>query len=111
MTTPELPAAGGDEATLGASALRGGFWALVNQAAPLISTTIISVVAARVLGPASMGRQSFISFVALTATFVSVAGLPTATARAVGEALGREESGALRAMARWAFRISICPRS
>lgn len=106
MTTPELPAAGGDEATLGASALRGGFWALVNQAAPLISTTIISVVAARVLGPASMGRQSFISFVALTATFVSVAGLPTATARAVGEALGREESGALRAMARWAFRIS-----
>src|SRR4051794_6487794 len=50
----------GDGATTGARVFGGGIWKMLSNALPQIYTLILSVAAARDLGPSGMGRQSFI---------------------------------------------------
>jgi O-antigen/teichoic acid export membrane protein len=69
-------------------------WTAGNHVAPFVYTAVVSIVAARVLGPDKMGRQSFIAFVVLTMQTIFTTSLGLAVTREVGELLGR---GAARA--------------
>ncbi len=93
------------EATTGASFARGGSWTALGSVAPQLYTLLVSVVAARYLGPDGMGRQSYIAFATLTATMLLTGGLPTSLLRFVGEARGRGEPEALRGIVDRAWRI------
>ncbi len=92
-------------ATTGASVLRGGMWFLAGGLLPQAFTLILSVAAARFLGPDAMGRQSFIAFVVLSTTAVVGGGLATAVMRSVAEALGAGRRAEARGLVRWAQRI------
>lgn len=87
------------------SVLAGGAWTSANIVLPYVLASVVSIVAARVLGPSEMGRQSFIAFVTLVATAVCAAGLPMALTRTAGEALGRGEAGALRGLVRTVWLV------
>jgi O-antigen/teichoic acid export membrane protein len=82
------------------SVLAGGAWTSANIVLPYVLASIVSIVAARVLGPSEMGRQSFIAFMTLIATAVCAAGLPAALTRSAGESLGSGDAGALRGLVR-----------
>ena len=101
----ETPAPPGVTATTGASVAVGGAWHVFSQLVPQVYTLIISVVAARVLGPTGMGQQSFIAFVAITVVSLASSGLNVALLRYVGEIVGRGESHVVRALSRWAWRV------
>ena len=59
-------------ATTGARVVRGGLWKMLANALPQLYALVLSVVAARYLGPSGMGRQSFIAFIeATTITLLS----------------------------------------
>jgi O-antigen/teichoic acid export membrane protein len=84
--------------TTGASVARGGIWNIAAKAVPQLYLVAVSVAAARYLGPADFGRQSFIAFVAIATTMLLTAGLPHALSRYVGYALGRAEPGEARGL-------------
>jgi len=63
------------------------------------------VVAARYLGPEGMGRQSYIAFVALSATIVLSSSMWVSLVRHVGETVGRGETGRVYGLLAWAWRI------
>jgi len=92
---------------LGGRSLVGGFWSTGSQVAPYAFTIIVSVVAARALGPGPLGRQSFIAFVVLVVTTICAAGMPLALMRAYGEALGRGSPGSIRGLTRWGYRVAF----
>jgi len=73
MSTLEPPAPPDDDAALeqtaGTKAFRGGLWQSTAQIAPYAYSLVISVVAARILGPDQMGRQSYIAFVVVIVQF------------------------------------------
>jgi O-antigen/teichoic acid export membrane protein len=93
--------------TTGANVVRGGIWNLVARVLPQAYVLIISVAAARFLGPDGMGRQSFIAFVALSTTMFFTGGLAVAVMRFIGEELGRDRPGAAIALVRWAWRVAF----
>jgi O-antigen/teichoic acid export membrane protein len=68
---------------------------------------VLSIAAARFLGPAAFGRQSFIAFVELTAIMLLAAGLPTAIARFVGLFLGRGDPAAVRTVVAFSRRVLL----
>jgi|SRR5438093_13080659 len=94
----EKPAGGGlgAEATTGRSVLAGGFWQVTSYAIPQVYTIVLSVVAARFLGPRGMGVQSFIAFVVLSTTIVLASSMYTALMRCVGETVGQRRSELLK---------------
>lgn len=94
------------EATTGASVMRGSAWSFASRILPQLYVLIVSVVAARFLGPAGMGRQSFIAFVALSVTTLFSGGLSVALMRYVGEAFGRERAGEAAGLIAWGWRLS-----
>ena len=53
--------------TTGSSVLGGGLWSLASRMLPSCYPFVVSIAAARFLGPDAMGRQSFIAFVSLSA--------------------------------------------
>ena len=63
-------------------------FATASQIAPFAYTMGISFVAARVLGPERMGRQSFIAFAVLSATGFAGGGFSAAVTRDVAATLG-----------------------
>ncbi len=87
--------------------LAGGFWTAMTQFAPYVYTTITSIIAARVLGPDDMGRQSFIAFLVLTVQTVSTSGVGYALVRYVGELTGGGELGRFRPLVAFAWRLAI----
>jgi O-antigen/teichoic acid export membrane protein len=89
----------------GRAALSGTAWASASYLMPFLFTLAVSVVAARVLGPDEMGRQSFISFVVQTVMLVCAGGLPAALVRFTGELIGAGRSGAVLSLVSWAWRI------
>jgi O-antigen/teichoic acid export membrane protein len=99
---PSSPA----EATTGASVLRGGAWNFASRLLPQLYILIVSVAAARFLGPAGMGRQSFIAFVALSATSLFSGGLAESLMRYVGESFGRERPSEATGLILWGARLS-----
>jgi O-antigen/teichoic acid export membrane protein len=97
--------AGPDVPTSGASVLRGGAWNAASGLATPIATLVVSVVAARVLLPAGMGRQSFIAFVVATTTTVLTAGVPYALMRYVADLAGQGKPDVARGLIRRAWRF------
>src|SRR3954464_12195262 len=75
--------------TTGRSVLSGGLWYVASYGIPQGYTLIVSIVAARFLGPHGMGRQSFIAFVSITATQVLAGSMYVSVMRYVGETTGR----------------------
>jgi len=92
-------------ATTGASVVSGGLWSIAGRLVPHLYTLLISVAAARYLGPEGLGRQSFIAFVELSIILLFTAGLPMAVMRFIGETIGRGEPGAVRGLVAWAWLI------
>ncbi len=75
--------------TTGRSTLTGGAWTSLSYALPQIYTVVLSVVAARYLGPAGMGQQSFIAWTALSVTTLVTTGLAGTLQRYIAELRGR----------------------
>jgi O-antigen/teichoic acid export membrane protein len=94
-------------ATTGASVLRGSLWHGLSLVVPQLYTLGISIAAARYLGPDLLGRQSFISFVALSTAVLVSGALPFAVTRYVGETVGAGGAAVVRGLIRWAWRIQV----
>jgi O-antigen/teichoic acid export membrane protein len=92
--------------SVGGRALIGGIWTGAGQLSPYIYTTIVSIIAARVLGPEDMGRQSFISFVVITAQTVCTSGLGYALVRYVSELIGQGRDGTVRSLVRFGWHVA-----
>jgi O-antigen/teichoic acid export membrane protein len=92
--------------TTGSSVLRGSFWNVASTILPQLFVLIMSVVAARFLGPDDMGRQSFIAFISLSATSLFGGGIASTLMRYVGEMLGGGRPGVARDLAHWAWGIA-----
>lgn len=92
-------------ATTGATAFVGGAWKSLSLLLPQLFVVLLSAVAARILGPTLMGRQSFISFVEITAIGVATIGLNTALLRTIAVAVGEGRSSEVRGLLSWAIRI------
>ncbi|HEX4978946.1 MAG TPA: oligosaccharide flippase family protein [Acidimicrobiales bacterium] len=103
---PTVESAAG-ASTTGANVLAGGLWYSLNQTLPQLYTLVQSVVAARVLGPADMGRQSYIAWATLTIRLLVSGGFPPALVQFVGETLGRGRPGEARDVVRFALRIEL----
>ena len=93
--------------TTGASVARGGLWNAAARAIPIVYVVVLSISAARFLGPQDFGRQSFIAFAEYGAIMLLSAGVPTAVIRFVGESVGRRDPAAARGLLRWAWRVEI----
>ena len=93
------------DATTGASLLRGGVWNTASRLLPQVYVLIVSVVAARFLGPDGMGRQSYIAFVALSVTTLFSGGLAVSLMRFVGESIGRGRPDDAAGLIAWGWRL------
>jgi len=91
--------------TTGRTVLHGGFWFSASRVVPQLYSLVISVAAARFLGPHGMGRQSFIAFSEISLVVLLGNGFYLALMRSVGEALGRDRPAALRSLLRWGRRV------
>ena len=87
--------------------LRGGVWHLTSRIVPQLYTLVISVAAARFLGPDDMGRQSFIAFSAIALTALLTTSLYVALVRFIGETLGRRRPDQVAGLLLWALRIEL----
>jgi O-antigen/teichoic acid export membrane protein len=99
--------ASSQEPTTGASVLAGGLWRTAAALLPQLYTLVISVVAARTLGPDGMGQQSYIAFVELSLVLLFTGGVSVALTRFAGEEIGAGRPESLRALLRWAWRVEI----
>jgi O-antigen/teichoic acid export membrane protein len=105
-TLDQAPAAGSPHViTSGPAILGGGAWKVASVALPQLYVLVLSVTAARFLGPTGMGRQSFIAFVESAMILLLAQGLPTALMRQVGEAVGLGRPAAVRSLTGWAWRL------
>jgi O-antigen/teichoic acid export membrane protein len=94
-------------ATTGSSVLTGSMWNLTARLLPQAYTLVLSVVAARFLGPDGMGRQSFIAFAGFCVTLVCSNGLGMSLGRYIGEALGAGRHGQVRDLLRTGWLIQV----
>jgi O-antigen/teichoic acid export membrane protein len=92
---------------VGSRGLGGGGWQAASQLAPYLMTTLVSIVAARVLGPDGMGRQSYISFIVLATMTLCSAGFPNTLPRYVAELIGSGQEGKIRSLVAWSWRIAL----
>jgi O-antigen/teichoic acid export membrane protein len=103
----EAAPAFGAAATTGSSVVRGGLWKMLSNALPQMYALVISVAAARYLGPDGMGRQSFIAFVELSVIELLTSGFAMSLQRYVGESVGADRAAQARWLARTIFRIQL----
>jgi O-antigen/teichoic acid export membrane protein len=90
---------------MGSLAIRGGVWNTLGRVVPQLYTVATSIVVARVLGASGVGRLSYIAFIEATLIVACTLGLPVSLMRHVGETVGRRQSGELRSLMRWAWRV------
>lgn len=102
-------ATGGPELgqTDSATVMRGSGWGLLLAVVPQLQTLLISVAAARLLGAADFGRQSFIAFISVACVSVFAARVPAALARFGAELLGAHEGGKVLTLLRWTWRAQL----
>jgi O-antigen/teichoic acid export membrane protein len=103
----EQPGAERAELAAGATAVRGSAWAIASHVLPFAVTMVVSIVAARILGPDGMGRQSFIAFVVMAVTTLCMAGLPAAIVKYTGDSIGRRDPAALAHVAAFSTRVAV----
>lgn len=94
-------------ATTGARVVRGGLWKMLANALPQLYALVLSVVAARYLGPSGMGRQSFIAFIEATTITLLSGSFSLALMRYIGEAVGSGRAGAARWLTVRILRIEV----
>jgi O-antigen/teichoic acid export membrane protein len=87
--------------------MRGSGWGLLLAIVPQLQTLLISVAAARLLGAADFGRQSFIAFISVACVSVFAARVPAALARFGAELLGAHEGGKVLTLLRWTWRAQL----
>jgi O-antigen/teichoic acid export membrane protein len=104
--TGEAPASPGAPVTARGLAT-GGAWTVAGRTLPLFYTFVISVAAARILGPTAMGQLALIVFTASTAMALLTIGLAGAFTRFIGESLGRGEGDAARLLVRSAAMLAV----
>lgn len=108
LDTPRDSAAPGIDAvaaTTAGSVVRGGLWGTAGGMIPQLYTLVVSVTAARILGPEEFGRQSFIAFAELSVVMLFTGGLPLALMRSFGERIGAGNPVAVRSLLVWAWAI------
>jgi hypothetical protein len=88
----------GLEQTVATRAFRGGLWQGATQIAPFAFTLVISIIAARILGPDQMGRQSYIAFIVVVGQAFLGGGLANALLRFTGDLVGRGREAAVRSL-------------
>jgi O-antigen/teichoic acid export membrane protein len=106
ITDPEPIDPSAATATTGSSVLRGSFWNVASTILPQLFVLVMSIVAARFLGPEDMGRQSFIAFIALSATALFGGGIAATLLRYVGEMLGAGRPTVVRDLASWGWGLA-----
>lgn len=87
----------------------GVAWNLLATIVPQFLTLVLSLVVARVLGPAEQGVQSFIIFVAVTGSMALALGLPLSLQRTVSDRLGQGKVGEVDYALRWGQWMSLLP--
>ena len=107
MTGGRTTAEFGAEATTGSSVMRGGFWKMLSNALPQLYALVISIAAARYLGPDGMGRQSFIAFAELSIIELLTSGFAMSLQRYMGETVGAGRGSQARWLARTIFQIEL----
>lgn len=103
-----MPATSDSEAaraTTGRSVLSGGLWYVTSYAIPQGYTLVISIFAARFLGPEGMGRQSFIAYVSITLTALLSSAMYLAVMRFIGETSGRGRAELLPSLLWFAWAV------
>jgi O-antigen/teichoic acid export membrane protein len=80
---------------------------MLSNALPQLYALVLSIAAARYLGPDGMGRQSFIAFAELSTIEILSSGFAMALQRYVGEAVGAEQGSQARWLALTMFRIEL----
>ena len=79
--------------TTGRSVIVNGLWNSFSQSLPQAFSLIISIAAARFLGPSGMGRQSFIAFTMISVSQVIGEGMNASLMRSIGQARGAGQRG------------------
>ncbi len=92
-----------------ASVGRGVAWNALASVAPQLLTLVLSIAVGRILGPAEQGVQSFMIFVASTASVVCALGLPLALQRSLSDSLGGNRLRQSRYLVTWTLRLSLLP--
>lgn len=88
---------------------KGVAWNALASVSPQLLTLLLSIAVGRILGPAEQGIQSFMIFVASTASVVCALGLPLALQRSLSDALGGNKLRQSRYLVSWTLRLSILP--
>jgi O-antigen/teichoic acid export membrane protein len=73
------------------SVIHGSLWNILNRVLPQLYSLVISVLAARILGSALMGRQSYIAFCEVASITVIGGGIQISLVRFVAQLLGANE--------------------
>jgi O-antigen/teichoic acid export membrane protein len=113
LTSPAAPDAAGSSPfedsveQAGAHMVRGGPWQTASHLSPYVMTALISIVAARALGPDGMGRQSYISFIVISAITICSGGFAASMPRYVAELIGKGEDGRILSLYSWARRFGL----
>lgn len=97
--------------TTGASLLSGGAWTVVAYVLPQLFTVMLSVSAARYLGPIDMGRQSYMAFVATSIGVCLSLGLPLGVQRFISLSIGAGHPGRARSLGVWAVKWGLLAAS
>ena len=93
--------------TTGTSLITGGTWQVASRLLPQLTTVVVSVAVARLLGPDDFGRQSFIAFVSLSATTLVSTGVSIGLSRYAAELLGERRGGAVRPLVRLSGALAL----
>jgi O-antigen/teichoic acid export membrane protein len=93
-------------ATTSRSVLRGGAWYTASYAVPQVYTAITSIIAARVLGKADFGQQSFIALNSILIATLLSSSMFLAVMRYVGETVGAGRPQVLRSLLGWAWKVN-----
>jgi O-antigen/teichoic acid export membrane protein len=91
--------------TTGATVVRGGLWTALSHVVPQLYVLALTIAAARLLSPSEYGRQSFISFIAVSVLLVLTSGMALALMRSVAEAVGAGRTADALAIVAWAWRV------
>jgi O-antigen/teichoic acid export membrane protein len=105
---PESPSAPSNAAaaTTSRSVLRGGAWFTASYAVPQLYTAITSIIAARFLGKADFGQQSFIALNSILIATLLSSSMFLAVMRYVGETVGAGRPQVLRSLLGWAWKVN-----